>query len=96
MRTMLFGVLHIHMSFLFRVLRLLQVFFRERTVRVEQLCPVQGFLRQAFVRGRLLIVRECCGEIGAMDRKQNLAFLHVVPEPDFQDQRRARKPCEVT
>ncbi len=33
------------MRFLFRILGLLQVFFCERTMRVEQLCPVQRLFR---------------------------------------------------
>jgi hypothetical protein len=58
---MLFGVLHIYLGFLFRVLRLLQVFFRQGAMGVKQLRPVEALLRQPFVGGSLLIIGECAG-----------------------------------
>ncbi len=74
--NMMLGILDIHTGFLFRVFRLLQVFFRQCAVGEEQLRPVEALLRQALIGGRLLIVGKRSRQIGALNGEQHLTFLH--------------------
>src|SRR5580704_15570868 len=80
----LLGGFLVDLRFFLSVLRSLQIFFSHRAAVEEQLRAVQRFPGDLFVRNCLLIVGKRGGKVGAGDRQQGLALLHIVTQPYFQ------------
>ena len=66
---------HVHLGFLFGVLRHFQIFLRDaRPCRSSNLGAVELRARQRFIGDGVAIVGEGAGEIGALHAHQKLAF----------------------